>query len=92
MLYQLAQIVLFSNRQYLAVFRGVPSLVLKSVFLQVTEQLGDVLYTTLLPNTLLPNTLLPRGEETNKFTELDWRIDVVLSNSNLAKVLQPEVC
>ena len=28
----------------------------------------------------------------DKFRDVDWRLDVVLSNNHLAKVLQPEVC
>ena len=52
---------------------------------QVIERLGNVLFRDELRNA-------GRGPvENNSFVDIDWRLDVVLSNNSISKILQPEV-
>ncbi|XP_063676715.1 COMM domain-containing protein 5-like [Bolinopsis microptera] len=51
---------------------------------QVTDKLVAVLYTS---SQLTRTDSRPAA----RFRELDWRLDVILSNNYLAKVLQPEI-
>ena len=64
---------------------------LTQILSQVIEVLVEVMFTKRNP-LLKTDQLKPRPSPgSDYFRDLDWRLDVILSNNHLAKVLQPQV-